>query len=125
MDNLGIFSGDSYLFLRNDLSTDPIQDNSLEYSVVDKIFEKIDPSVGKESPKYDADRVIDMVQERFRIRREPHSIDRLKKVLKEDKFKDYYHDCIFDDVLKGLESNHRVFEKKKKSTKRNNRKRSR
>jgi hypothetical protein len=129
MDNLGIFNSDSYLFLKNDNQVEPQLEDALkqnvEYGVVNDIFDKIDPVVNSQEPKYDVDKIVDMVQERFRIRRTPHSIDRLKKVLNEDQFKEYYSEYLFDDVLKKLESNHRVFEKQKKSPKRNNRKRGR
>jgi hypothetical protein len=132
----GFFDNSSYSFMDNkpvqpavvvdDASTSTFRDGlseNIEQNVTDDLYEKIEPETDKTD---NVAKIIDMMQNRFRIRRNPHSIDRLRNVLKEDRFKDFYNEGMFDQILRGLESSNRSFNHNERSkSKRNNRSRKR
>jgi len=139
MDSPHILNDSSSLFLNNQAPVENVVEQPHPYanehlrqdaidSKVNDLFEQIDPTVGTDSNEHSVDKVVSLLEHRFKIRRDTHSLERLKKVLKEDQFKDYYSDYLFDDVVSKLENNYRTFDRggrNPKNNKRNKRNKSR
>jgi hypothetical protein len=132
MDSPHILNDSSSLFLNNQVPVENVVEQPHPYanenlkqdainSKVNDLFEQIDPTVGTDSNEHSADKVVSLLEHRFKIRRDTHSLERLKKVLKEDQFKDYYSDYLFDDVVSKLENNYRTFDSGGRDSKKNKR----
>jgi hypothetical protein len=132
MTDQGFFNNSSYSFLNNksvqndadnieheasDEGATSLKEDAVNKTVED-LFNRIDPTASKEDNTVDSkiEKIVKLLENRFKIRKQPHSLNRLKKVLEEDKFKEYYDDYLFDEVVKCLESKFRTFEREKKNT---------
>jgi len=89
------------------------------------IIYKKDASVMSEADKLD--KVLSLLENRFKMRKKPHSLQRLDNILSGNDFVEYTIPEMLDKVVAALEKKQRTFEKIKRSKgkKRQSRKRGR
>ena len=71
------------------------------------------------------EKILSLLNNRFKIRKKPHSLNRLDMILSEDSFKEYLIPDMLEKVVEALESKNRRFEKVKYNKKRKSRTRGR